>query len=52
MDGQLENSATNTKSYPFNAGVILPDGIQNELQDIIKQSYIGIVNSTWDIIKQ
>ena len=52
MDGQLENSATNTKSYPFNAGVILPDGIQNELEDIIKQSYIGIVNSTWDIIKQ
>ena len=24
----------------------------NELEDIIKQSYIGIVNSTWDIIKQ
>ena len=52
MDGQLEQSAENTKVYPFSAGVILPVGMQNELKEIIQQSYTGIVKSTWDIIRQ
>ena len=52
MDGQLEQSAENTKVYPFSAGVILPEGMQNELKEIIQQSYTGIVKSTWDIIRQ
>ena len=41
----------NLKSYPFDASQVLPDGVNNELKEIISQSYIGIVNSTWELIK-
>tara|TARA_R110000824_G_scaffold245543_1_gene434587 strand:- start:316 stop:3006 length:2691 start_codon:yes stop_codon:yes gene_type:complete len=49
---QLHTSADNTKVYPFNAGIILPEGVENELKEIIQQGYMGIVKSTWEIIRQ